>query len=244
MFEHRPMAATESGLGTTLGSSVASTELAGPGTTLADERLLPVVPALRPLLPGRGLRRGTTVTVSRSAALALALVAGASGAGSWMAAVGLPDLGIVAAAETGIALERLAGRGGRPPGRSRRGPGALPGPAPARPGPPPRGQGPRARRRPGPPRPLARAGRPAPGRHHQQLDRPRPGPRQPPGPQGRGPGHRPRRRHPRTPGPPLAPVARREHRPGRLGWGCGRTRDCGQPRPPSSRVGYAPPPGV
>src|SRR5215216_3953057 len=108
MFEHRPMAATESGLGTTLGSSVASTELAGPGTTLADERLLPVVPALRPLLPGRGLRRGTTVTVSRSAALALALVAGASAAGSWVAAVGLPDLGIVAAAETGIALERLA----------------------------------------------------------------------------------------------------------------------------------------
>src|SRR5215216_2152482 len=102
------MAATESGLSTTLGSSVASTELAGPGTTLADERLLPVVPALRPLLPGRGLRRGTTVTVIRSAALALALVAGASAAGSWVAAVGLPDLGIVAAAETGIALERLA----------------------------------------------------------------------------------------------------------------------------------------
>jgi hypothetical protein len=102
------MAATESGLGTTLGSSVASAELGGPGTTLADERLLPVVPALQSMLPGRGLRRGATVTVSRSAALALALVAGASAAGSWIAAVGLPDLGIVAAAETGIALERLA----------------------------------------------------------------------------------------------------------------------------------------
>jgi len=104
------MAATESGLSTTLSSSGASgrTELVGPGTTLADERLLPVVPALQPLLPGRGLRRGTTVTVSGSAALALALVAGASAAGSWVAAVGLPDLGIVAAAESGIALERLA----------------------------------------------------------------------------------------------------------------------------------------
>ena len=104
------MAATESGLDTTLRSSVASirTELVGPGTTLAVERLLPVVPALEPLLPGRGLRRGTTVTVTRSAALALALVAGASAAGSWVAAVGLPDLGIVAAAESGIALERLA----------------------------------------------------------------------------------------------------------------------------------------
>jgi hypothetical protein len=80
----------------------------GPGATLAGERLLPVVPALRPLLPGQGLRRGTTVAVGRSAALALALVAGASAAGSWVAAVGLPDLGIVAAAETGIVLERLA----------------------------------------------------------------------------------------------------------------------------------------
>jgi hypothetical protein len=75
--------------------------------TLAGERLLPVVPALQPLLPGQGLRRGTTVAVGRSAALALALVAGASAAGSWVAAVGLPDLGIVAAAESGIALERL-----------------------------------------------------------------------------------------------------------------------------------------
>jgi hypothetical protein len=104
------MAATESGLNTTLRSPEASTraELVGPGTTLADERLLPVVPALRQLLPGQGLRRGMTVTVSRSAALALALVAGASATGSWVAAVGLPDLGIVAAAETGITLERLA----------------------------------------------------------------------------------------------------------------------------------------
>jgi hypothetical protein len=110
MFEHYPMTATESGLSATLSSSGASgrTELVGPGTTLADERLLPVVPALERLLPGRGLRRGTTVTVARSAALALALVAGASAAGSWVAAVGLPDLGLVAAAEAGIALERLA----------------------------------------------------------------------------------------------------------------------------------------
>jgi hypothetical protein len=89
-------------------AGTAGSGLVEPGTPLADERLLPVVPALQPLLPGRGLRRGTTVAVGRSAALALALVAGASAAGSWVAAVGLPDLGIVAAAETGIALERLA----------------------------------------------------------------------------------------------------------------------------------------
>jgi hypothetical protein len=104
------MAATEGGLTTTLSSSGAPgrTELVGPGATLADERLLPVLPALQPLLPHPGLRRGATVAVTRSAALALALVAGASAAGSWVAAVGLPDLGIVAAAETGIVLERLA----------------------------------------------------------------------------------------------------------------------------------------
>ena len=95
------MATTERGLSTTLRSS-------GRSAVLADERLLPVVPALRPLLPNQGLRRGTTVAVGRSAALALALVAGASAAGSWVAAVGLPDLGIVAAAETGVTLERLA----------------------------------------------------------------------------------------------------------------------------------------
>jgi hypothetical protein len=104
------MAATEGGLTTTLRSSGAASRagLVGPGATLADERLLPVLPALQPLLPHPGLRRGATVAVTRSAALALALVAGASAAGSWVAAVGLPDLGIVAAAETGIVLERLA----------------------------------------------------------------------------------------------------------------------------------------
>src|SRR5829696_5619365 len=80
------MAATESGLRTTLSSSrvAGRAELVGPGTTLAEERLLPVVPALEPLLPRRGLRRGTTVTVTRSAALALVPVAGAR---AWPAVV-------------------------------------------------------------------------------------------------------------------------------------------------------------
>jgi tetratricopeptide (TPR) repeat protein len=76
--------------------------------TLAGEQLLPVPRALEPLLPDAGLRRGRTVAVDGSLALALALVAGASAAGSWVVAVGLPDLGVVAAAEAGIALERLA----------------------------------------------------------------------------------------------------------------------------------------
>jgi hypothetical protein len=40
--------------------------------------------------------------------LLLALLSAASSAGSWCAVVGLPTLGVLAAAESGIALERLA----------------------------------------------------------------------------------------------------------------------------------------
>ncbi len=79
-----------------------------PGAVLAGERLLPVVPALEDLFPGGGVRRGSTVAVSGSTSLALAVLAGPSAAGSWCAAVGLPALGLMAAAEMGVALERLA----------------------------------------------------------------------------------------------------------------------------------------
>jgi hypothetical protein len=75
--------------------------------TLAGERLLPVSQAFAGLLPGRGLRRGSVTAVTGSHALALALVAEASRTGSWVAAVGLDNLGIVAAHELGLALERL-----------------------------------------------------------------------------------------------------------------------------------------
>ena len=66
-----------------------------------------MAPALEGLLPDRGLRRGSTVAVSGSTSLALALLAAPSAAGSWCAAVGLPSLGLVAAAELGVALERF-----------------------------------------------------------------------------------------------------------------------------------------
>ncbi|MEV0273029.1 hypothetical protein AB0H43_29990 [Hamadaea sp. NPDC050747] len=124
-------------------------ELAGDDVT----RMLPVTAALQPLLPGGGLRRGSTVTITRAlqtpggdgppggalraaatraaaarsartprltplrsadrtswggTSVMLALLAEASQAGSWCAIVGLPDLGVAAAAELGIVLERLA----------------------------------------------------------------------------------------------------------------------------------------
>jgi hypothetical protein len=85
-------------------------ELAGRGgaVTLAEDRTLPVAGPLQALLPDAGLRRGSTVSVVGSTSLALQLVAAASAAGSWVAAVGLPALGAVAAAEAGVVLEHLA----------------------------------------------------------------------------------------------------------------------------------------
>jgi hypothetical protein len=73
---------------------------------LAREQVLPVLDSLTPLLPD-GLRRGTTVAVSGSTALALAVLAGPMAAGSWGVAVGGGWLGLAAAAELGVPLERL-----------------------------------------------------------------------------------------------------------------------------------------
>jgi len=75
--------------------------------SLAADQLLPVLAALEPLLPDRGLRRGSVVAVEGSSSVALALVAAASAAGSWCGAVGRPSLGLVAAAELGIVLDRF-----------------------------------------------------------------------------------------------------------------------------------------
>lgn len=89
------------------GVTLRAAEMSEHGASAAD-RLLPVLPALQPLLGAPGVRRGATVAVAGSTSLALALVSGASAAGSWVAAINLPDLGVVAAAEAGIALDRLA----------------------------------------------------------------------------------------------------------------------------------------
>ncbi|MEU8514446.1 hypothetical protein AB0C76_23055 [Kitasatospora sp. NPDC048722] len=77
--------------------------------TAAERGLLPVVPALRDLLPEGGLRRGTAVSVAGGdTGLLLALAAGAKDiGGGWAAAVGLPDLGLAAAEGYGLDLRRL-----------------------------------------------------------------------------------------------------------------------------------------
>ncbi|MBW3536712.1 MAG: hypothetical protein KY395_02955 [Actinobacteria bacterium] len=82
----------------------------------ARDRTLPLHPDLHPTL-GASLQRGITVAVggpstatspATAAGLSLVLAAGPSTAGSWVAAVGMPDLGLLAASEAGIELERFA----------------------------------------------------------------------------------------------------------------------------------------
>lgn len=75
--------------------------------TLARDRLLPLIGSIEPLFSDGGLRRGSIVGVSGSLGLALAVMAGPSQAGAWCAAVGIPSLGLVAAAEVGVDLARF-----------------------------------------------------------------------------------------------------------------------------------------
>lgn len=73
----------------------------------APERLLAVPDALAGLLPLGALQRGSTVVVAGSTSLVLGLLAEASRSGSWVALVGLPGVGVLAAHELGIALDRV-----------------------------------------------------------------------------------------------------------------------------------------
>jgi hypothetical protein len=67
---------------------------------------LPVLPALRELLPRGGLVRGSVVTVAEFGLLALALAAGASAKGAWCGIAGVPEAGVLAAAGLGLDAER------------------------------------------------------------------------------------------------------------------------------------------
>ena len=75
--------------------------------TRLDSRALPTIPALSELLPGGALAAGNAYAVDDSTTLALGLLLGPSRAGSWCAVIGMPDLGVEAAAGLGIDLERL-----------------------------------------------------------------------------------------------------------------------------------------
>lgn len=79
---------------------------------LATSRTLPLGEPWSALVPGGGLRRGTTVVVqappgSGGLSLALSLVARASVEGHWTGVVGVGDPGVVAIAELGVDLRRV-----------------------------------------------------------------------------------------------------------------------------------------
>ncbi|MBP2322591.1 hypothetical protein JOF56_002976 [Kibdelosporangium banguiense] len=77
-------------------------------TSVDRERVLPVHQGLAGLFPWGGLRRGSTVAVRGSVTLLLVLLAEATAGGSWAGVIGMPRLGVVAAAELGVAVSRLA----------------------------------------------------------------------------------------------------------------------------------------
>lgn len=84
------------------GNAAFSADAGLPGVSI-----LPVLPALAGLLPGGGLARGSVLGVEQPGLLCLALLAGASAAGSWCGVAGVPSLGVVAAAGMGAEPARL-----------------------------------------------------------------------------------------------------------------------------------------
>ena len=73
----------------------------------SENAVLPLDPSLASLLPEEGLQTGAAYTVSPSPSLVLALLSAASRKGHWCAVVGMPTLGVEAAAAFGIDLARL-----------------------------------------------------------------------------------------------------------------------------------------
>src|ERR1700759_3039300 len=75
----------------------------GPGTG----SVLPVLPALRGLLPRGGLARGSVVAVAEFGLLCLALAAAAAADGAWCGIAGIPEAGVLAAAALGLDAGRI-----------------------------------------------------------------------------------------------------------------------------------------
>jgi hypothetical protein len=75
----------------------------------AARRTLPLLPAFADLMPNGALQRGSVVACEGPAAvsLALALAAGPSHDGCWVGIAGLPFVGLGAAAELGLVLQRV-----------------------------------------------------------------------------------------------------------------------------------------
>ena len=72
-----------------------------------DYPVFPLSSGLDSLFPHGGLRRGATYQIDTSTSLLWALLATATTRGLWCAVVGMPDLGLAAAEDMGVNLDRL-----------------------------------------------------------------------------------------------------------------------------------------
>jgi hypothetical protein len=93
-------ALTAPGPGTGTGAGPTPGLAAGPEAR--STATLPVLPALRGLLPRGGLARGSVVAVAEFGLLCLALAAAASAEGAWCGIAGIPEAGVLAAAAFGL----------------------------------------------------------------------------------------------------------------------------------------------
>lgn len=73
----------------------------------ASESLLPIPESLAAILPG-GLPRGAVAVVSGARSLPVSMAAAVTAGGGHVAVVGVPDFGLLAAAEMGADLSRIA----------------------------------------------------------------------------------------------------------------------------------------
>lgn len=81
---------------------------AEPGQEDPDpQRVVAVPAALSPLFPAGGIRRGTAVQVRGSTSVLLALAQRAGGERAWCALIGMPQVGLAAAAAAHLCLDRV-----------------------------------------------------------------------------------------------------------------------------------------
>lgn len=94
-------AAGSGGAAQPAGTAQSAGPVAGAATVLA------VPPALSRLFPAGGIRRGTAVQVVGSTSVLLSLAQQACGQEAWCALVGMPDVGLAAAAAAQLCLDRV-----------------------------------------------------------------------------------------------------------------------------------------
>ncbi len=95
-----------------IGQSFIGQGVTGPGVggsaAMTADSILPVAAPLAAILPRQGLARGSVVSVLGQGATSLLFTLLAGPQGQWSALVGMPGIGLLAATEFGVDLDRVA----------------------------------------------------------------------------------------------------------------------------------------